>query len=333
MTADKPGEIHVHSSPTEQEFEYQAGSSTFEVKPIPAPGGSRSSPTRSARSSSSSSHGDAAPDRRAAPRARPRRRPGPPDLAWPGDHRRRDRSRALVRRTRAGLADPPVRRSHQRPAGSRLAVGVRRLGLVARVPAPGRPARAGLPDRDRGPRQGPPDQPDLRHLLRLDLGRRAGRLGALRPGLAGDQPVPADQRGHRPRLGRSSGRGADHLSGAARHVAGRTRSVRVRLDGAGLPPQRRPLAGATVARRLPGPDDHRRRAVREHVLRAGRPVRGVLLADRPAVDLGTPRRAAGPAQPAGQPRHDPGDARPRRRHRRCSSAARRSTPSETPTRG
>jgi hypothetical protein len=37
VTADKPGEIHVHSSP-EQEFEYQAGSSTIEVKPITTPG-------------------------------------------------------------------------------------------------------------------------------------------------------------------------------------------------------------------------------------------------------------------------------------------------------
>jgi hypothetical protein len=38
VTADKPGEIHVHSSPEEQEFEYQHGSSTFHLKPIPAPG-------------------------------------------------------------------------------------------------------------------------------------------------------------------------------------------------------------------------------------------------------------------------------------------------------
>jgi hypothetical protein len=37
VTADKPGEIHVHSSP-EQEFEYDAGSSTIDVKPIEAPG-------------------------------------------------------------------------------------------------------------------------------------------------------------------------------------------------------------------------------------------------------------------------------------------------------
>lgn len=37
VTADKPGEIHVHSSPQEQEFQYKAGSSTFQVEPIPAP--------------------------------------------------------------------------------------------------------------------------------------------------------------------------------------------------------------------------------------------------------------------------------------------------------
>jgi hypothetical protein len=37
VTADKPGEIHVHSSPQEQEFEYKAGTSTFQVKPVPAP--------------------------------------------------------------------------------------------------------------------------------------------------------------------------------------------------------------------------------------------------------------------------------------------------------
>jgi hypothetical protein len=37
VTADKPGEIHVHSSP-EQEFEYDKGSSTLQVKPIQVPG-------------------------------------------------------------------------------------------------------------------------------------------------------------------------------------------------------------------------------------------------------------------------------------------------------
>lgn len=38
VTADKPGEIHVHSSPKEQEFEYGRGTSTLHVTPIPAPG-------------------------------------------------------------------------------------------------------------------------------------------------------------------------------------------------------------------------------------------------------------------------------------------------------
>ncbi len=37
VTADAPGEIHVHSSP-EQEFEYDQGSSTIAVEPITAPG-------------------------------------------------------------------------------------------------------------------------------------------------------------------------------------------------------------------------------------------------------------------------------------------------------
>jgi hypothetical protein len=37
VTADQPGEIHVHSSP-EQEFEYQAGTETITVDPIKAPG-------------------------------------------------------------------------------------------------------------------------------------------------------------------------------------------------------------------------------------------------------------------------------------------------------
>src|SRR5690242_6763434 len=38
VTADKPGEIHVHSSPQEQQFEYHAGSQAFQVQPIAAPG-------------------------------------------------------------------------------------------------------------------------------------------------------------------------------------------------------------------------------------------------------------------------------------------------------
>jgi hypothetical protein len=37
VTADAAGEIHVHSTP-EQEFEYDKGSSTIDVKPISAPG-------------------------------------------------------------------------------------------------------------------------------------------------------------------------------------------------------------------------------------------------------------------------------------------------------
>jgi hypothetical protein len=37
VTADAPGEIHVHSDP-EQELEYDAGTSTVEIEPIDQPG-------------------------------------------------------------------------------------------------------------------------------------------------------------------------------------------------------------------------------------------------------------------------------------------------------
>jgi hypothetical protein len=37
VTADQPGEIHVHSSP-EQELEYPKGTSTVEIEPIEQPG-------------------------------------------------------------------------------------------------------------------------------------------------------------------------------------------------------------------------------------------------------------------------------------------------------
>lgn len=37
VTADTPGEIHVHSDP-EQELEYKAGTSTVEIAPIDRPG-------------------------------------------------------------------------------------------------------------------------------------------------------------------------------------------------------------------------------------------------------------------------------------------------------
>jgi len=37
VTADQPGEIHVHSDP-EQELEYHTGSNTLELKPIQVPG-------------------------------------------------------------------------------------------------------------------------------------------------------------------------------------------------------------------------------------------------------------------------------------------------------
>ena len=247
MTADEPGEIHVHSSP-EQEFEYDKGSSTIQVKPIQAPGAIRSSRTRSRRPSSRSRRSEPSPPAR----PRPGRRAGPADLPLAGHPRRGGRRRRLVRRPRPRLAEAALRRRDERTTGTGLAGAHRRLGRLSRSPPPGRPARTALPRRRRGPRQGPADQPDLRHLLRLDLGRDGRGLPALRPGLEGDQPVPPDQRWPGPALGRRPGRRPPLLSRAARDVAGVRGPLRVRVDGAGLSPQRRPRPGPALVRDLPG---------------------------------------------------------------------------------
>ena len=77
------------------------------------------------------------------------------------------------------------------------------------------------------------------------------------------------------------------LPRAARHVAGRasasTRSSGWSWSTPTTSTSRRSGCGCGV---YLGPDDHRRRAVREHVLRAGRPVRGLLLAGRPGCRSG-----------------------------------------------
>ena len=184
--------------------------------------------------------------------ARPRRRPGPADLA----HLAIAGAGLAVAVSFVVLALAWRKPRYDAATSGRPAPAW--LSRRASTPRPGSVACSGssacsrcLPGPDRGPRQGPPHQPDLRHLLRLDLGRHGGRLAAVRPGLEGDQPVPHDQR----RLARVSGGDPDEgvltyperlgLWPAAR------RPVRLRLDGAGLPPQRRPGPGPAVVRGLP----------------------------------------------------------------------------------
>ncbi len=80
-------------------------------------------------------------------------------------------------------------------------------------------------------------------------------------------------------------------------------------------------------------DDPRRRAVREPLLRARRPLRGVLQPRRAAVGLGPARRPARDPQPARQPRHHRRPPRGWWRSSRCCSAARPSTRSASPRAG
>ena len=114
------------------------------------------------------------------------------------------------------------------------------------------------------------------------------------------------------------------------------RAVRLRLARAGLPLLHRARPGPALVRGVRRRDARRRRPVRQHVLRARRPVRGLLDPGRQAVGLGPPAGAGDPtAGPAGASAarwptstpwwSDPGwSASPR-----CCSAARRSTPSRT----
>ena len=72
--------------------------------------------------------------------------------------------------------------------------------------------------------QGPADQPDLRHLLRVVVGRPGPALAAARPGLEGDQPGPHDQPGLRPALRQRPGPRRLRLPRAAGPLAGRGRA-------------------------------------------------------------------------------------------------------------
>ena len=103
------------------------------------------------------------------------------------------------------------------------------------------------------------------------------------------------------------------------------RPLRVRVARAGLRELHRPRLGAALVRGLRRADADRRRAVRQHLLRAGRPVRGLLQPGRQAVGLEHARRPAARAQPARQPRLRGGPARAGRRRRGSCSAARRTT--------
>ena len=161
----------------------------------------------------------------------------------------------------------------------------------------------GLPlHRGRGRlRQGHDHQPGVRHLLRAALGRRTPFVGAARSGVEGDQPGPLHQLAVREALGQRSRPGLLRVPRPARLLAGRHRPLRLRVARAGLRELHGPGLGAALVRGLRRADADRRCAVRQHLLRAGRPVRGVLQPGGQAVDLEHARRPADRAQPARQP--------------------------------
>ena len=136
VTADAPGEIHVHSSP-EQELEYDAGTTTLELSDRPARHRRRRVARRWRRRSSSSKSAEVSPDGDLA-RPRHRRRQGPADLARAGDRRRDRRPGRLVHGPRGRLAHPAVRRRDQRPPGPGLAGPRRRRPGVPAGAARGR---------------------------------------------------------------------------------------------------------------------------------------------------------------------------------------------------
>ena len=150
-----------------------------------------------------------------------------------------------------------------RPAPAWLARVVDSTG----VPGRGARARHGrLPLRRDGrrPRQGPADQPGLRHLLRVVVGRPRAAVAAVRAGVEGDQPGPHHQPRVREALRQRPRPGRLHVPRAARLLAGRARPLRVRLDGAGLPVLHRARPGPAVVRGVRRADAGRRRAVRQH---------------------------------------------------------------------
>ena len=216
------------------------------------------------------------------------------------------------------------------PPGCRAGVDSTAWQVALRVVGHARPRATSRWSR---PRSGPADQPDLRDLLRLvwvglvprrccsaRSGRRSARSARSTPASraspaaipsAGSSPIPTGSATGRPRSACSPSCGWSWSTPT--------------------PPSSAPVrlwCALYLGVMLVGGA-----AVREHVLRPRRPLRGLLLAGVPALGLGSARRRAGDPQPAGQPRHHRAPARAGRRWSRCSSAARPSTRSGTPRSG
>ncbi len=309
MTADAPGEIHVHSSP-EQEFEYDKGSTTLD----------RSTPSRRpARSPSSRT---------------PSTRPCSP--SWPGEHPAVPA--LLPQHGLGGAQDLPISRELAiLGAAAAVAVSFVVLALAWRRPrydatTSGRPAPAWL--------AAFVDSVWWRGLLRL-VGLVAllylivvavfGKdllinpiFGIFYVWIWVGVPVASLLFGRVWKAispFRLISAGIASVSGGEPDEGVFAYPERLGMWPAALglfafvwmelvyPAQRRPLAGAALVRGLPRADDHRRRAVRDTFFARADPFEVYSSLVAQAVRLGSPRRAAGAPQPAGQPRHHPGDRR------------------------
>jgi hypothetical protein len=242
-----------------------------------------------------------------------------PRAGWPG------------RPARPGLAGP-VRR---RPGADRLLLHAGQVlagppapGAVPRPPAPAGAAagrrRPGLPARPAADRAGDADPGDpggrLRHrvqrhqpgadvALRLVLGRHRAPVAAVRAGHAGAQPAAADHTAPGAAPGQDRPRGRQGHARLARLLAGGGRSAGLHLAGAGLPQPRPPGERADLHPPvLPGAA-RGGGGVRGGLVRAGRPLRGLLHPDGPAVAVRAPPRG----RPAGWCCAPPWPAWPRSR--------------------
>ncbi len=191
------------------------------------------------------------------------------------------------------MADAALRREQTgRPAPARLARAGRLAPVVLRA-AGLRHARLRLHRDGRGGGRGQPDQPALRDLLRAAVGRLrpASRSCSGRPTRRSARCAPSTRRSPGSPAATPTTACSPTPSGSA---TGRRRSVSTRSCGWSWSTRSRPSSdrcgcGCAVVRRR---DAARRRAVRQPVLRARRPVRGLLDAGRPDVGVGPARRSS-----------------------------------------
>ena len=245
VKSDEPGELHVHADP-EQVLEYAAGTTTGEGDPRPAGRGR-------GRAARARGVGAAARSRLTWPKRLPLAHglggpadlPIPPELAIVGAV-----AALVVSFTVLALAwRTPRYDAATRPAGTGLAgrlvdrsafaVALRALGLLGpRLVRPGR-----------GLRPEPADQPGLRHVLRVVVGRPGARCRccSARSGRRSARSAPST-RSSPGSPGATPTAGSTTYPERLGHWPAAVGPVRLRLARAGLPALHRARPGPAVVR-------------------------------------------------------------------------------------